>query len=247
VDTPGFNDTTRSNMEIMSSLASWIQTNDCTMVGVVYLHRITDRRFTGSSRMSLNILMAMCGERFFPHIVLASSMWNRLPSDGAVAEAVAREQELFDSFWGDMLRKCAMPMRYMGSLESGQAIIKAVLATHNAPPMSLEIELQDRCIQETAAGRFITAEIRRREEALRQELSKEEEVELKMKAELVHEQGMVKREGLLRRERTLVNGRRLEVRPTGNAREMVEIAWELIHTSWNMILNYKSQLFREQR
>jgi hypothetical protein len=154
VDTPGFDDTTRSNMDIMSSLASWIQSNKCTVGGVVYLHRITDRRFTGCSRMSLNILMAMCGERFFPHIVLASTMWNGLPSDRAVAEAEACEYELFDSFWADMLRKGAMPMRYMGSRESGQVIIKAVLATHSAPLMSLEIELQDRCIEGTVVGRL---------------------------------------------------------------------------------------------
>jgi hypothetical protein len=197
--------------------------------------------------MNLNILMAMCGERFFPHIVLVSTMWNGLPSDRAIAEAEARENELFNSFWGYMLRKGATPMRYMGSQESGQSIIKAVLAAHDVPPMSLELEVRDCCIEETAAGRLMTAEIRRREEALRQELLEEKEEEQRMKAELVQEQEEIRREELLRRERAPVNGGRLEVRPAGNTRGVVERAQSFVPASWKVTFKLSFQPFRRQR
>ena len=187
------------------------------------MHRITDKRFTGASRMTLNILLGMCGEHFLPHVVLCSTMWNNLPNQQVMNEAAAREQELVSSpdFWSPILGKGAKYMRYLGNQESGQAIIKTILEHPATHAMNLQLELRnpDCQLEDTVAGRLITAEIRRKEEKLRQERLEEEEEERELREELALEQEATRREEQRQRVREAATARRIEVR---NARDMRE-------------------------
>ncbi|KAJ4365015.1 hypothetical protein N0V83_008631 [Neocucurbitaria cava] len=223
VDTPGFNDTKRSDIDILSSISSWLSLNDVSISGVVYMHRITDKRFTGASRMNLNILLGICGEHFLPHVVLCSTMWNSIPNEQVANEAAAREHELVSSaeFWGPVIGKGAKYMRYMGEEESGRAIIKSILEHSATHAMALQLELRNpSCtVEDTEAGRLITAEIRRKEEKLRQERLEQEEEERELREELALEQEAARREEQRQRVREAAAARRIEGRNTRDTRE----------------------------
>lgn len=210
-------------MDILSSISNWLAVNNSTIAGVVYLHRISDKRFTGASRMNLNILQAICGEHFLPNVVLCSTMWNSLPNHQSITEAAAREQELVNSpdFWSPILSKGAKYMRYTGDQASGQAIINAILEHPATHAMSLQLELRnhDCSLEDTAAGRLITAEIRRKEEKLRQERLEEEEEERELREELELQQEAVRREKQRQRVREAAAARRAEERNVRETRD----------------------------
>lgn len=234
VDTPGFNDTTRSDLDILSSIANWIYANKVAVAGVIYLHRITDMRFTGASRMNLSILKAMCGEHFFPYIILSSTMWSGLTDECEVAEAGARERELVGSpdIWNNMLQKGARYFRYIGSQESGQSIVHNLLARQNPPAMALELELRDRSLEDTVAGQLITAEIRKREEKLRQELLEEEDEERQLKEELKLEQEAIRIEAQRRRKQEEMIRQQAEARPSREMGGVDDMARRAAQVSW---------------
>jgi hypothetical protein len=197
VDTPGFNDTQRSDMDILASISDWLHLHKTPITGIIYLHRITDKRFTGASHMNLNVMQAICGEHFLPHVVLCTTMWNSLPDARVFSEAEAREHELINSpgLLQPLLAKHARCMRYEGT-KTGTAILQALLDRPATHAMNLQLELRDpNCaLEDTAAGRLITAEIRRKEEKLRQERAEEEEEERELREELELEKEAARRE-----------------------------------------------------
>jgi hypothetical protein len=190
VDTPGFNDTARSDTDIIFKITEWIRVNKIAVAGIIYLYKITDMRFTGASRMNLKILKALCGEQFYPHLVLSSTMWDGIRDESGVMQAKERERELLQSsnMWKDILEKGAEYKRYSGSREQGQSMVNHLLSKHNAPSMAITIELQNQSVGNTTVGQLVTEEGRKREEKLRQDLLEEEEEENLLKRELELEQ-----------------------------------------------------------
>ena len=80
------------------------------LTGVIYLHRISDSRMSGSSYKSLRILRSLCGTKNLSHVILGTTMWDIVtPEQGA-----ARERELPSEgkFWGDRVRAGSMVRKY---------------------------------------------------------------------------------------------------------------------------------------
>lgn len=107
VDTPGFDDTYRSDAAILAEIAfilSQTHRAGLRLAGIVYLHPITDRRLQGSAARNLRILESLAGERAFPSVVLATSMWDDveavLPSHDDRRAAEDRECQLVQSEHG---------------------------------------------------------------------------------------------------------------------------------------------------
>ena len=80
IDTPGIDDTRRGDTEVLEDVAfylSKIYEQDIKLAGIIYLHRITDVRISGSSLRNLKIFKALCVEEknVFKHVVLATTMW----------------------------------------------------------------------------------------------------------------------------------------------------------------------------
>lgn len=106
IDTPGFDDTNRSDTDILKDIAfylSSIYSKKVKLAGIIYLHRITDVRMTGSSYKNLRMLEKLCGDGAMSKVVLVTTMWNLLGrpgSDHTVAVGEQREAMLKDKFWG---------------------------------------------------------------------------------------------------------------------------------------------------
>jgi len=62
---PGFDDTSRSDTDVLKDVAFFLsQTYKHTvrLAGIIYLHRITDMRMAGSSLRNLTMFKKLCGD-----------------------------------------------------------------------------------------------------------------------------------------------------------------------------------------
>ncbi|KAH9214365.1 P-loop containing nucleoside triphosphate hydrolase protein [Leptodontidium sp. 2 PMI_412] len=80
VDTPGFDDTTRSDSQITEKILTWLKTSmieGTRLNGVIYLHRISDTRMAGTALRNNRMFRKLCGADAFKNIILATTFWAR--------------------------------------------------------------------------------------------------------------------------------------------------------------------------
>ncbi|RDW72915.1 hypothetical protein BP6252_06822 [Coleophoma cylindrospora] len=179
IDTPGFDDTVRPNIDILNSIVSYLQSHRPVM-GIIYMHRITDKRMTGTTLMNLQILQALAGVQFLKNVVCVTSMWNTIPSSVPREEIERREAQLIASteFWGSMIDAGARPERFLGERASALRIVDLLCerTAQQVPQLGILTELAEGCsLEDTSAGKILTAELRRKEEKRLRELREEEE------------------------------------------------------------------------
>lgn len=163
VDTPGFDDTTRSDGEILALITSFLTTQyqlGIPLKGVIYLHRITDQRMQGSALRNFEMFQSICGEHALRNVVLLTTMWDKLINQ---VEGLDRDQELREDFWSIMEEKGSYIAPFDGSKEMAEAMIAMLL---QKDPVVLEIqrELHDegKRLEETSAGLIMLPEVHRR-------------------------------------------------------------------------------------
>ncbi|CAN8095128.1 unnamed protein product [Discula destructiva] len=137
IDTPGFDDPDNNEYDILKMIVKCTEDRSIPPIaGVIYLHRITDTRLTGSSRLNLEILKAMCGERFYRNIVICTTMWDSTPRDArgpyqivahhariltllqspSAFQDLMERQATYMEFWGDKVDPCADILRHFAAL-----------------------------------------------------------------------------------------------------------------------------------
>ncbi|KAF8858760.1 P-loop containing nucleoside triphosphate hydrolase protein [Acephala macrosclerotiorum] len=232
IDSPGFDDTTRPDMEILASIVSCLQDRrHPPLVGIIYMHRITDKKLTGASRMNLDMLRALCGEHYFQNVLLVTSMWDTIPTSRPLIEYESREAELRSAeFWGDLIDKGATMMRYNGERGSGIDIVDVLCKKHQAPALGIVLELQRGVeLENTTAGRVLTAELRRREEKRRREQEEDEEEERLLQAQVAETQAQLKR---VERRNMAEAEHGHHRRQEGNRDRDRNLAWHGAQASW---------------
>lgn len=167
-------------MEVLSTIVTYVNSSPrLRIVGIIYMHRIIDKRVTATSRMNLRMLQALCGEHFYQNVVLTTTMWDTAPV-GLLADLERREAELNASsaYWAGMLEKGSGYARYLGTAVSGKGVVDACISKYDPPALNIALEMRNGIsLEDTAAGRILTAELRKREEKKRRELIEEAEEE----------------------------------------------------------------------
>lgn len=105
VDTPGFDDVQRSDVEILQEIVFWLSSandNGFFLNGIIYLQSIAAPRWTASSKRSLEIFKALCGTQNYSSVVLATTLWDTIKGNKDVDEAQARYKKLVDTYWTDL-------------------------------------------------------------------------------------------------------------------------------------------------
>ncbi|KAK7682617.1 hypothetical protein QCA50_014417 [Cerrena zonata] len=161
IDTPGFDDTLESDMVILARIAAYLEKvyrEGKRLHGIIYMYRISDRRITGTSRKSLNIVKTICGDDSLVNVVIATSMWNHVDE----ATGRSREDELrsSDEMFQPMVKKGVKMMRHLNTRESAMRIIQTVL--NNTPrPLLIQEELVDqtRELTDTSAAQAVDEEV----------------------------------------------------------------------------------------
>ena len=116
VDCPGFNDTTRSDTEVLGEIAKVLSSQylflkKLRLRGILYLRDITKTRMEGSDVKTLNLFSRLVGKEAFPHVVFVTTMWGRLDAEGQKT-AYKREKELKGDFWREMILEGSYVQRF---------------------------------------------------------------------------------------------------------------------------------------
>ncbi|OCL07325.1 P-loop containing nucleoside triphosphate hydrolase protein [Glonium stellatum] len=162
VDTPGFDDTRKTDTDILSDIADWLNvaySNQLKLTGIIYLHRIQDVRITGSALTNLRMFKKLCGDDGLGSVVLATTMWDFAP-DGRGAD---REKELMakPDFWKYMIEKGSKVFRQDRGKESANHIIEYLMGKRKLVILDIQHEMVDDHLNlhETGAGQVVANNI----------------------------------------------------------------------------------------
>ncbi|KAF7544065.1 hypothetical protein G7Z17_g10240 [Cylindrodendrum hubeiense] len=199
IDTPGFDDTIRSNIDTLEILATYLgasYANGVRIHGLIMLHSIANNRMTWSSLRSIEMMKAMCGFKFYDNLAIAMTMWPETPGPADTATAEGRYAELLSNknFFGELVAQRASVFRHneKGHRESFEETASAQrIVTHlihqseiHAPAvLQLQRDIIDhrKTLGETAAGIVIVGDLNKDHQDHKCQL---QELETRMRARL---------------------------------------------------------------
>lgn len=161
IDTPGFNDTERSDSETLQELAFWLSAayrRSLHLNGIIYLHPINNPRLPGSASMSLNAFKSLVGEKSYHGVVLATSMWDKV-APNQMEHAAQRHQELCKNPWADILSKGGRTVSLSAGRIDAMKIVAHIASTSHRQRLTLalqhQLENEEKSLHETDAGRVL--------------------------------------------------------------------------------------------
>ncbi|KAF8650077.1 hypothetical protein AX16_005420 [Volvariella volvacea WC 439] len=172
IDTPGFDDSSKSDAEVLTMISTFLAATyeqGKTLSGLLYFHRISDRRMGGISSRNIRMFRKLCGDDTLKNVVIVTNMWGEVSKE--VGEA--REKELCNepNFFKGVLDKGAQMRRHFNTKESAEDVLRSVIKNH---PLSLciqrEIVDQGKDISKTAAGAELNADLLQQIERQREEI-----------------------------------------------------------------------------
>ncbi|KAI5459403.1 P-loop containing nucleoside triphosphate hydrolase protein [Mariannaea sp. PMI_226] len=187
VDTPGFDDTTRPHGEVLTEITQFLAAQHILGVplrGVLYLHKITDNRMTGSSLKYLRMLESLVGEEALENLILVTTMWNQV-RDENLGRALRHEQDLLDHYWGPMEEKGSYVAQFDGTPDSAYALVFQLAGKESVVlDVQREIVDQDRTVLDTSAGANLVEQLERDSDVYR---LKAAQLDAQLEAELAKE------------------------------------------------------------
>ncbi|KAL9615846.1 MAG: hypothetical protein Q9204_008653 [Flavoplaca sp. TL-2023a] len=161
VDTPGFNDTHRSDTEILTALADWMKSSyhdEMILDGIIYLHAISDTRMTNSSLRNLHMFRRLVGNHNLKNVVLATTKWSVPPHE----DELRREKDLTSEFWSTMMAAGSVVERFENDAASAQRLVKKILRLDKkiVPKIQEEV-VHGKKLADTEAGAYIEQAIAR--------------------------------------------------------------------------------------
>lgn len=139
MDTPGFDDPTISDANILKIIATSLVdafNDQVDIQGALYVHPVTEVRMRGSGKKNLIMFKKLLGMKGMSHCRLVTSKWSLQPY--SVSEA--REQELCEGeeFWKPLLAAGAKTVRFGDSMTSAIEIIKPLIQGPAFEPLLIE-------------------------------------------------------------------------------------------------------------
>ena len=154
-----------------------------TLAGVLYFHRISDRRMGGISRHNLNMFKKLCGDDALKNVVIVTNMWGDVkPHIGDARETQLREKDIF---FKPVLAKGAQMARHDDTVPSAQRIIRLLLNNHPLPlRIQEELVIEGKEITKTSAAEELNRELNAQIRKYQQEMEEAmEEMQRAMNAE----------------------------------------------------------------
>ncbi|RSL54237.1 hypothetical protein CEP54_009996 [Fusarium duplospermum] len=189
IDTPGFDDSERSEAAILNSIARVLTAQynlGFELKGIIYMQRITDIRHSGSSAKSLEIFKRIRGEEALKNVLLVTNRWEDMDE----ALGASRERQLREKFWAYMLGRGSCMNRFYGDRSSAISLVSDLLIKD---PVMLRIQHEiineHKDLNETWVGSFVDGGL----EKLREEHVKEIESLENLKKELKESDRVMRR------------------------------------------------------
>ena len=162
IDTPGFDDTHKSDTDVLRDIAAWLGTtysNGILLSGIIYLHRISDPRMSGGAMRNLHMFKELCGKNCFRSVLLATTFWNSIEE----RQAIQNENELktTEEFWGEMIELGSSYTRHMDDKQSAWRILDFMIQRRHPFLATIQQEMVDGKLDlnQTGAGRQLNADL----------------------------------------------------------------------------------------
>ncbi|KAI5997317.1 P-loop containing nucleoside triphosphate hydrolase protein [Pisolithus orientalis] len=161
VDTPGFDDTYRSDRDILRTIAEWLEKkyrNEVKLTGIIYTHRITDNRMSGSVCKNLDMFSRLCGDKAAERVRLVTTMWDKAKDKNL---AKSRVSQLETNFWEPLLEAGARHEQFENSSDSAWKIVRGLMGEGEAVLLQEELVDVERKLNETTAGKALYSQFQK--------------------------------------------------------------------------------------
>ncbi|KAK4184669.1 P-loop containing nucleoside triphosphate hydrolase protein [Podospora australis] len=177
IDTPGFDDTTRDDSDILAEVSYFlgaVYKKEIKLAGIIYLHRITDNRMGGTALKNLIMFRKLCGDNTLSNIVLATNMWDAAKDNIMLRKFERWEDDLKRGYWRDMLAMGSTMFRHTGGVASARRIIDHIMSLPRnsvVPDIATQMVDHGMRLNQTPAGmevlRGLAEQQKRHEKALK--------------------------------------------------------------------------------
>lgn len=176
IDTPGFDDGERTDSEILTEISRILAAQyelGVELKGVIYIHRITDIRYSRAAVKTFEIFKKICGQTALSNVLLVTSRWEGVdPATGA-----GRERQLKDKFWAYMLGHGSNMSRFHGDRPSAVGLVSQLLQKDTVVlQLQKELVSEGKQLEDTAAGAYVSNNLEKLKEKYQQELAALEEL-----------------------------------------------------------------------
>lgn len=175
IDTPGFDDTNRSDADVLRQLADFLAamwSSQVVLTGIVYMHSIMDNRFGAAADRNLGMFKKLCGQKAMSSVVLVTSFWDLVKYDAGVErEKGLREGE---QYWAGMIQRGSETFRQDNGKTSGEHILQRLIQRQKQVVLYLQEELVDqrKSLAQTSAGRLVALQLVELRQEYQMELTK---------------------------------------------------------------------------
>lgn len=171
IDTPGFDDTHRSDTETLKEIAHHFSVsyyNNIYISGIIYLQRITDNRLGGSTRRNIELFKALCGSQAWSKVCIVTTMWAKERSNHTADSEerslqVERERQLREGIWAEVIKEGGILMRHeTDSRGSACKILDEVIdVSEDKTILAIQTEMVDEnlTLDQTTAGRAVNRDL----------------------------------------------------------------------------------------
>jgi Fe-S-cluster formation regulator IscX/YfhJ len=175
IDTPGFDDDVRSDVEILEAIAVWMAKRDGDGVkgqlldGLIFLHPITLNRVGGSERNRTRLLEKILGRNAYKRVIIATTMWDDL-RDPSSAQKRLDGRIKAGGVWNEMHSKGAQVLQHENNDKSAHKIIRNIVSKADKfgkmePLLHTELKKHKGRVVKTSAGRELKKQL---EEGIKQ-------------------------------------------------------------------------------
>lgn len=157
IDTPGFDDDDRSDVQILEDIATWLAKRGYLkgshqLDGLILLHPVTMHRLGGNERRRTRLLQNLLGQNAYKRIIIATTMWERITDEKDVEMGLkGREKDI----WYDLVSKGAKISKHNNNPDSAHKIIREIVRLSEKygklePLIQTELSKDPRLVKTTA-------------------------------------------------------------------------------------------------
>jgi len=178
IDTPGFNDTYRSDAEVLGDIVNWLNQayiGKIQLTGILYIHPIRETKMGAKAIDSLSSFKKLCGAEALRKAILVTTFWDEV--DPIIGEE--RERELREStlFWAIMLSRGSKVFRHYNKRLTAKAVVRHLLDIRTEQDQGTFLDIQREMIDQmknlgqTSAGQLMVIILEKQHEAFERELA----------------------------------------------------------------------------
>ncbi|KAF9089777.1 hypothetical protein BGX27_002408, partial [Mortierella sp. AM989] len=170
LDTPGFDDTNRSDTEVLADVADYLAllySRNFKVCGIIYLYNIDEIRYRGNAARNLEMFEKLCGEHSFKNVVMLTRGWG---SD-ALPSALKKENTLKNNYWKLYLEAGCRIDRYLDVDD----LIRIFDTIIQRSPVVLDIQREmvdeEKPLDRTAAGELLNRDLAKQKKIFDEEIA----------------------------------------------------------------------------